>query len=431
MSAENDPESPATRRSSNWSGTVDFPAERWDAPSAAELPRTLSTAGAKCRPLGTGHSFNAIARAERWQIDSSGLCGILALDSARRTVRVEPGVSYAVLGEWLEARGWALSNLASLPHLSVGGAVSTATHGSGDRNGCLATAVRALEWVAPGGGVHRMDRSSDPSTFPGAVVGLGALGVLRWLELDIVPTFQIRQFVYENVPLAEYIANFDAVHGSAYSVSAFTDWSDNRVGQVWRKCVDDDPVHEHAFFGGTPARTDLHPIRAMDASRCTPQCGVRGPWHLRLPHFLPEFEPSHGDEIQSEYFVARWHAPAALAEVARLGPKLRSLLWISEIRTVAADDLWMSPAYGRPVVGLHFTWRRDPVAVAALLPTLETALAPFDARPHWGKVFVGSMSIPERLADFRALVRRIDPGGHMRNAYLDRILDRDPAAGGL
>ncbi|MFM7320193.1 MAG: FAD-binding protein [Armatimonadota bacterium] len=418
-------------RPGNWSGTVDFPARRWEQPSADAVSALLAGDDTEIRPLGTAHSFSAIARTRGLQIATGNMDRILSLDESGPSVLVEPGVTYAALGEWLHARGWALSNLASLPHLSVGGAVATGTHGSGDRNGSLATAVLELEIALPGGGVVRLNRDEHPDVFPGAVVSLGALGVVRSLRLRIVPTFTVRQTVYEDLSLDAYLWHFDDIHRSAYSVSVFTDWSPGTVAQVWRKCVVSDPVIGDRLFGAPAAPRNLHPIRSMDASRCTPQMGEEGPWHLRLPHFLPEFAPSHGDEIQSEYFVPRVLAPSAIEAVAAIGPRLQDLLWISEIRTVAADDLWMSPACNQDVVGIHFTWRRDPERVSALLATVEELLAPYGARPHWGKVFRIDPSPCARHESFRALALRFDPERRMRNAFLDRILERGTGFVGL
>lgn len=424
-------DSPRDVPTTNWSGTVDLPARQREQPGADDLAALLSTEVSGVRPVGTAHSFSPIARTETLQIGTGRLDRVLALDESQPSVLVEPGITYARLGDWLDARGWALPNLASLPHLTVGGAVATGTHGSGDRNGSLATAVVGIEIVTPGGEVHRFDRDEHPDVFPGVVVSLGALGVVRSLRLRIVPAFAVRQFVHEDLSLDAYLWHFDDIHRSAYSVSAFTDWSPGVVAQVWRKCVDSDPVVGDRLFGAPAATRHLHPIRAMDASRCTPQMGVEGPWHRRLPHFLPEFAPSHGDEIQSEYFVPRVLGPMAVEAVAALGPRLADLLWISEIRTVAADDLWMSPACAQDVVGIHFTWRRDPERVAAMLSTVEEVLAPYGARPHWGKAFVLDPSPCAHHETFRNLAVRLDPGRRMRNPFLDRILEPDGVHAGL
>jgi xylitol oxidase len=284
-----------------------------------------------------------------------------------------------------------------------------------------------LELVTGNGALVTLSRENDGDTFAGAVVGLGALGVVTSLTLRVEPTFGVRQDVYENLPLARLENEFDAVTSGGYSVSLFTDWRAPRFTQVWRKRrVGAEEVNtpaEPEWHGATLAACDLHPIAGISAENCTPQRGVSGPWHERLPHFRWQFTPSSGEELQSEYFVPRKYAFDALHAVAGLGERIAPLLQVSEVRTVAADDLWLSPCYRQGCVAVHFTWVQDWPAVRALLPVLEERLAPFDARPHWGKL---STTPPERLQtlfprlpDFQALARRSDPDGKFRNAFLD------------
>src|SRR6185437_9936106 len=120
---------------------------------------------------------------------------------------------------------------------------------------------------------------------------------------------------------------------------------------------------------------------------CTEQMGVRGPWYERLPHFRMGFLPSAGDELQSEYFVSRHHAVEAILAVERLREEITPHLLITEIRAIAADDLWLSPCYKRPSIAIHFTWKPDWNPVKRVLPLIERELASFSARPHWGKLF--------------------------------------------
>jgi D-arabinono-1,4-lactone oxidase. len=129
--------------------------------------------------------------------------------------------------------------------------------------------------------------------------------------------------------------------------------------------------------------------------------------------------PSAGDEIQSEYLIDRRHGPAAIEAILRIGDRIRPLLYISEIRTIAADDLWMSPEHGRDTVGIHFTWKRDQDAVERMLVEVQRALEPFAPRPHWGKLFLSAPRY-ERLPDFVALLDRLDPRGAFRNDWLER-----------
>jgi xylitol oxidase len=321
-------------------------------------------------------------------------------------------------------RGLAIHNLASLPHISVAGAVATATHGSGDRNGNLATAVATIEWVTAKGEMKTLSRGD--AAFDGAVVSLGALGVVTRLTLDVMPAFELRQAIYEGLPFDALFAHFDVITSMAYSVSLFTDWRGDAINQVWlkRRAGDATSSIELTDLGASPAARDVHPIPGMPTENCTQQMNVPGPWHERLPHFRMEFVPSSGEELQSEYFVPRERAIEALRAVNELRERITPLLQISEIRTIAADHLWMSPCYRQPCVGVHFTWKKDWPAVSALLPTIEAALAPLGARPHCGKLFTMPpehiRSCYPRLNDFRDLMRACDPHGRFHNAFLER-----------
>ena len=195
---------------------------------------------------------------------------------------------------------------------------------------------------------------------------------------------------------------------------------------LFRSADGDAAAAAPTFYGATLARTHLHPLPTLDPATCTPQMGVVGPWHERLPHFLAEFEPSFGEELQSEYFVPRAQAPAALLAIDGIRGDVAPLLQMSEIRTIAADNFWMSPFYRRDCAALHFTWKYNWDAVKQLLPQIEERLAPFDARPHWGKLFTIPMqtlqSRYERLSDFRALLESFDPQGTFQNTFLTSFI---------
>ena len=381
------------------------------------------------KAIGARHSFNGIADSTEDIVSLAQCNRVLALDRDGRTVTVEAGIRYGELSRFLHAEGFALHNLASLPHISVAGACATATHGSGDRNGNLATAVCAMEIVTANGERVSLSREHDAATFAGAVVGLGALGIVTNLTLDVVPTFSVRQDVYENLPLDSIEDRFEEIESSAYSVSLFTDWRTSSFNQMWQKRLNTDSVQldtPPVLFGATLATKPRHPLAGISAENCTEQLGVSGPWHERLPHFRIDFMPSAGEELQSEYLVPRRHACAALRALYEIREQIAPLLQISEIRTVAADNLWMSPCYREACVALHFTWIKDWPAVRGLLPHIEEALMPFDARPHWGKLFTTSpsrlQSLYPKLPEFRRLLLKYDPQGKFRNAYLDAIL---------
>jgi len=416
----------ANNKLKNWAGNLEYSTDRLSFANSLEQVRSYVKKQNKLKVLGTRHCFNNIADSTHSLLSLKSMDQVVALDSEARTVTVDAGMTYGQLCPYLDGKGFALHNLASLPHISIAGACSTATHGSGERNGNLATAVSALEIVTAAGEVVRLSRQQDGEAFRGAVVGLGSLGVITQVTLDIQPTYMMRQYVYENLPLPAVKDHFDAIESSAYSVSLFTDWQNQRMNEVWIKSRDEkgqafDATPE--FFGATRATKNLHPIAELSAENCTEQMGVPGPWYERLPHFRMGFTPSAGKELQSEYFVPRQHAVEAILAVERLRDQVSPHLMISEIRTIAADHLWLSPCYEQPCVTIHFTWKPDWPAVRKLLPVIETELAPFNARPHWGKLFTTTpadlKSVYKKLPDFIQLSRRYDPQGKFRNQFLD------------
>jgi xylitol oxidase len=415
-------------RITNWAGNVTFRAARTHRPASVDELRAVVSGADRVRVLGTGHSFNRLADTDADLVSVAGLPPTVEIAADRRSVTVAAGVRYGELAERLHAEGLALHNLASLPHISVAGACATATHGSGVRNGNLATAVSAVELVTADGRLVRLDRAGDRAgdgDFAGAVVGLGALGVVTALTLDVEPAFEIRQNVFEGLPFDALAEHEAEVLGAAYSVSLFTDWTGPRINQVWLKRRPDDPSPPAgAWLGATPAGGPRHPIPGMSAEHCTEQGGVPGPWYARLPHFRLDFTPSSGEELQSEYVVPRERGVAALAAVETVRDLVAPVLQISEIRTVAADELWLSPNYRRDSLAIHFTWVADADAVAPAMAAVEERLAGLGARPHWGKLYgvepADVRGLYPRWADFAALAQRYDPTGKFRNEVLDR-----------
>ncbi len=411
----------------NWAGNFEYSTEKqYSANSLTDIQGFVRTRS-NLKVLGTRHCFNKIADSTSEFLSLKAMDHVVALDPDARTVTVESGMTYGQLCPYLDNQGWALHNLASLPHISIAGASSTATHGSGEKNGNLSTAVSALEIVNAAGEVVKLSRSRDGEMFRGAVVGLGALGVITKVTLDTQPRFIMKQYVYENLPFSELRENFDAIESAAYSVSLFTDWQKGRINEVWLKIrMQDKPQFDGPaeFFGAKRATKNLHPIAALSTENCTEQMGVPGPWYERLPHFRMGFTPSAGKELQSEYFVPRENAVDAIFAIERLRDRVGPHLLISEIRTIAADDLWMSPCYKQPSVTIHFTWKQDWPAVKRLLPVIERELRPFHVRPHWGKLFTISPadihSRYQRLPEFLETCKKYDPQGKFRNEFLNR-----------
>ncbi|HZG68139.1 MAG TPA: FAD-binding protein [Herpetosiphonaceae bacterium] len=413
----------------NWAGNYAYKAARLHRPATTAQVQEMVAAHGKVKALGSRHSFNDIADTSEDLISLEHFAPVVQIDRDQRTVTVDGGLRYGDLCRHLHREGYALHNLASLPHISVAGACATATHGSGDGNGNLATAVVAMELVTADGELVAVSREEHGEQFQGMVVGLGGFGVVTQLTLQIEPAFEVRQNVYENLPLAQLDDHFDDIVSHSYSVSLFTDWRSPRFNQVWvkRRVTDGAAVEvDPELFGATPATTQLHPIDGMPAENCTEQLGVPGSWHERLPHFRMEHTPSSGEELQSEYLVPRQHAVAAIHAIDRLREQVAPLLQISEVRTIASDNLWMSPCYEQASVGIHFTWIQDWPRVSELLPVIEAQLAPFGARPHWGKLFTTPATHLEalypRLPDFRKLLRHYDPQGKFRNRFLDTYI---------
>jgi xylitol oxidase len=406
----------------NWAGNITYAAKELHRPHSLDALTALVADSAKVRVLGSGHSFNEIAEpgADGVLLSTAGLPPVIDVDTTARTVRVSGGVRYAELARIVHAHGLALPNMASLPHISVAGSVATGTHGSGVANGSLASVVREVELVTADGSTVTIGRGDD--RFDGAVTSLGALGVVTTLTLDLEPSFDVEQYVFTELPLAGL--DFETVAATAYSVSLFTNWRAPGFRQVWLKRRTDQPLAD--FPWAAPATEKLHPVPGMPALNCTEQFGVPGPWHERLPHFRAEFTPSSGSELQSEYLLPRPYALDALHALDAIRATVAPLLQVCEVRTVAADAQWLSPAYGRDTVAVHFTWVDDTAAVLPVVGAVEAALDAFDARPHWGKVFTTPAPVLRerypRLGDFRKVARTLDPDGKFANAFVRDVL---------
>ncbi|MGC4013875.1 MAG: FAD-binding protein [Luteolibacter sp.] len=409
----------------NWAGNLTYGTTSLLEAGSAEEIKAFLQKYPRLKVLGTRHCFNRIADSDHHLLSLRRMNRIIGFNADKKTVTVESGVRYGELAVWLHQRGYALHNLASLPHISVAGGCITATHGSGAGNANLPSAVRALELMTADGSVLHLSREKDPEIFHGAVVNLGALGVMTTVTLAVEPTYQVSQRVYQGMPMAVLQTHFDEIMSAGYSVSLFTDWRNHKINEVWIKSRTDDPrikQHGDLFYGGKAATHDLHPISDLSAENCTPQMGVPGPWHERLPHFRMGFTPSSGKELQSEFFVPREKSWEAIQAVEKLHAQISPHLLISEIRSIAADQLWLSPCYGRACTAIHFTWKPEWPAVSKLIPQIEAQLMPFHVRPHWGKLFsLSPLHIRneyEKWNAFRQLRDQCDPHGKFGNEFL-------------
>lgn len=411
---------------SNWAGNLTYSTGNVHYPKSVGQVQELVKRLNKCTALGSRHSFNKIADSTENLISLKNLNNIVSLDKALHTVTVEGGTRYGELAPYLHKNGYALNNLASLPHISVAGACATATHGSGIKNRNLSTAVSAIEFVTASGEVVTLSKDKNSDQFYGAVVALGAIGVVTKVTLNLQPTFNMKQVVYRNMPMVELKDHLNSIMSSGYSVSLFTDWKNKNINEVWIKSTaeaDDTTTYPPSLHGASLASQDMHPVESQSAENVTTQMGVPGPWYERMPHFKMGFKPSTGKELQAEYFVPLEYGYEALMAVEELHEKITPHLFISEIRTIKADDLWMSPCYKRDCLAIHTTWKQEPAIVKELLPLVEKQLAPFHPRPHWAKLFDMPPGVLqsriEKLAGFRQLVHEFDPNGKFRNEFLN------------
>ena len=418
----------ADEKRTNWAGNYQYSTENLHVPkNVAELQKVVRNC-AKLRALGAKHSFNGIADSTQNQVSLKHFDS-MEVDAKAHCVTVGAAVTYGKVAPYLDSRGFALHNLASLPHISVVGACATATHGSGVKNGNLSTAVRGIELVNADGELVTLTKERDGDHFSGAGVALGSLGVITKITLETLPTFQMRQYVYENLAMEQLEHHLDEIFSSAYSVSLFTDWQKHRITQVWvKKRVEKNDAGDAKadFFGARLATRKLHPLAGHSAENCTEQLGIPGPWYERLPHFRMNFTPSSGAELQTEYFVRRDQGYKAILAVEELRDHITPHLFITELRAIAADDLWMSPCHQRDAMTIHFTWKPEWPDVKKALPMIEEKLAPFAARPHWAKLFTVTPAHIQaqypKLAEFKALASHYDPKGKFRNEFVNTNL---------
>jgi xylitol oxidase len=410
----------------NWAGNLTYGTEHLELPASIDEVKNAIHGHSHLKALGARHSFNNIADSMEDQVSLKQFDQI-ELDAKASTVTVGAGVTYGQLAPYIDSRGFAVHNLASLPHISVVGACATATHGSGSKNGNLSTAVRGMEIVTGTGEVVMLSQKSLGEQFHGAVVGLGALGVITKITLQVQPAFEMYQVVYEGLSLTQLEHHLQEIFASGYSVSIFTDWQNHRATQVWikRKIEHGAAVHlEQEFYGARLATKKLHPLADHSPENCTDQQGIPGPWYERLPHFKMNFTPSSGAELQSEYFVPIEKGYEAVLAIEQLRDQITPHLFVSELRTIASDDLWMSPCHTQTSMTLHFTWKPEWPAVKALLPLIEAKLAPFHAKPHWGKLFTMSPAVIKSRYDmmpqFQTLLSQYDPKGKFRNEFINR-----------
>ena len=410
----------------NWAGNLTYSTRKIVQPSSVTELHTLIRQNNKLRALGTKHSFNSIADSDSLLVSSAGLNRVISLDRKNNTITVEAGMKYGELCGYLQDNGYALHNLASLPHISIAGACATATHGSGLLNGSMATGVTGIEFMNGRGELVSLSKEKDGELFNGAIVNIGALGMVTAMTLALQPAFNMRQWVFRELPVGELEKNFKAIMSAGYSVSLFTDWRKKTINQVWIKNkTGKNDSFPNGFYGAQQSSGNLHPLEELSPENCTDQLGAEGPWYDRLPHFKMGFTPSSGTELQTEYFIPFEFAWEGFRAIEKLNARISPHLYVSEIRSIAEDAHWMSPFYKKTCVAFHFTWKQNWNEVKLLLPMIEEVLEPFKPLPHWGKLFSMQPQVLQRrlqrLNDFKDLMVENDPEGKFRNQFIDSI----------
>ncbi|MGR3812201.1 D-arabinono-1,4-lactone oxidase [Jiulongibacter sp. NS-SX5] len=421
-------ETQSTLKVKNWAGNLTYSTGNVSHPESIAELQQLIREQEKLRALGTQHCFNTIADSKHALLSQLKRQKTISIDKEKIQVQIEAGTRYGDFCKAITEEGFALKNLASLPHISAAGAAATSTHGSGVNNGSLATEIAAYEIIKADGDIVKISKETDPETFNALAVHLGCFGVISTVTLDLVPAYEVEQRVYRNLPMDALETHFDEIMGAGYSVSLFTDWQNQNINQVWIKSRTDEAaiMQDPEFFGAKLAEKNMHPIDTESSENCTDQMGVAGPWYDRLPHFKMDFMPSKGDELQAEFFVPYEDAYKAIRVLERMHADIAPHLFITEIRSIAEDSIWMSPFNGQKSIAIHFTLKPHKEVQTTLLPKIEAALQPFNVKPHWGKLFTMApktlQSKYNRLNDFKALVAEYDPKGKFRNEFIDKNL---------
>lgn len=403
----------------NWGGNLAF--------EQAEVvkPKTISELAEmvrvnKVRPVGTLHSFSPIAKGEGLLMSTANLAIKPELDSDRSVVRFGAAMRFGELALFLEQNGFALRNMGSLPHISVAGAAATGTHGSGDKNQILSSSLTSFSYLNHEGELIKVEKQ-DP-LFEAFRLGLGAYGIWVEAELSIVPSFQIRQDIFLEIPWSYFLEDPSRLTSAGYSVSLFGKWGTSTISQTWVKSEVEDPRAGVPIAAIAPEQNSKRELADGVGDNLTEQGGKPGPWLHRLPHFRLDASPSAGNEIQTEYFFTRDKIAHAIEAVHSVAGKINPVLIISEIRSIAQDDAWLSPMRRGDSIALHFTWKNEPELVDIAVQELEKVLAPMEPIPHWGKVHHFTQSDLERahpmLSKAREQFENADPSGKFSSDYL-------------
>jgi L-gulonolactone oxidase len=403
---------------------------------AAALVRAAA-AGKRVRPIGSGHSFTGIGAPEDVQLVLDRHDRLVGIDD-RGLVTVQAGMPLHRLNAELAARGWSLTNLGDIDRQTVSGALSTGTHGTGARFGGLATQLRALQLVLPDGSRLRCSAEENPDVFAAARIGLGALGVLDTVTLQAEPAFALRA-AEGPARLGELLEGFDEFMTSTDHVEFY--WFPHTSRCLtkrntrlpldaglsplprWR-AVWEDEVLSNGVFAGIVAAGRRRPAAIPRlAAFASGGLGARTWTDTSHRVFVSRRRVRF---LEMEYAVPRAEAPAILTELHRIAKagEFRAAFPV-EVRVAAADDIPLSTASGRDTayIAAHVPARTDP---GAWFAALESMAGSVGGRPHWGKLHgldaAALRTRYPRFDEFTALRARLDPGGVLGNAHLDRVL---------
>ena len=407
-----------------------------DAKGVTEIIDRATERGLSIRVAGSGHSFNGSVLTDGLLVTLENMNHVIDVDRDAGLVRVEAGITLRALNEILADNGLALENLGDIDHQTIAGATSTGTHGTGGRFRNLSDALRSIEFVTADGSILEVDQESDADVWRAARVGLGALGVVTAVTLRVVPAFTLRG-VDDTAPLDEVLEGIDDLvdthehfefYNFPHSSLAITRTSDRVDGPPRprsrpRAWLTDVLLNNHTL--GSACRLGRRfPSRIPTINRIASRIAGR---HLRVDRSDRVFATVRRFRFtEMEYALPRAAAAAAVRGVRRVINEGGFHVPLPmEVRFVAADDAFLSPATGRATcyVAVHMFER---MAWRAYFGAVEEIMRELGGRPHWGKRHFQSVEslrplYPDwdRFADVRA---RLDPSGIFTNAYIERVL---------
>jgi L-gulono-1,4-lactone dehydrogenase len=429
----------------NWAGTAAATPARWAQPrSEAEIAvavKEAAAAGLQVRALGSGHSFTPAAATDGLALDLSLWTGITAADPQTGLVTVRSGTTLRALNAVLDEFGLAMANLGDIDAQTIAGALSTGTHGTGARLGGLATQVEALDLVLADGSLVTCSASARPELFAAARVGLGALGVVTAVTLRCVPSFTLTADE-RPMPVEQVIEQFDTLAGAndhfefywfPYGRKALVKRNNRLPAEGrspapapmpgWRRVWEFEVVENAAF--GTLCRLGRAVPRLIPALGRLSSAALSARTYGDASHRV-FVTPRRVRFVESEYAVPRESLAGVLAELRRAVPRLAEpVMFPVEVRVAAADDIWLSTAYGRDTayIAIH---QYAGLPYRAYFDLFESVVAQVAGRPHWGKLHsldAGRLSpLYPRFGDFLGVRAQVDPENRFGNPYLSRVL---------